>query len=123
MDEELIYLKDIVEGKDNLEPWPTWFARHEGTLSQGLTRTEFLDLRLNRIKAIPRILGRFKIAFVPSSKYDWLGGGTDRCRDCGATVDRDYWGASCPNGCFIVHAHPPPPRRLRRMRDMHGADD
>jgi hypothetical protein len=103
MNEQLVYLKTVIEGQSNIESWKDWFARNDVALEDLLSRTEYLRLKLERIKAIPQILERFGIAYVPSDKYDWLGGKADFCRDCGSPVIREGTMTRCPNGCFIMH--------------------
>jgi hypothetical protein len=110
MDDPLVYLKAIIEGVPDIEPWKTWFEKNAPYLADRLTRTDYLDLKLNRIKAIPRILEKFGIEYIYSFKYDYLGGIAGKCRDCGAEVQYSrnfflsggfFW---CPNGCFQGHA-------------------
>jgi hypothetical protein len=114
MDSQLAYLKSVIEGAPDIEPWRAWFERNDQQLQNGLKRTAYLELKLNRIKAIPAILKAHGIAFVESDRYAFLGGIAGRCRDCGATVETsrnfDKVGgmAWCPNGCFKMHVsrHP-----------------
>lgn len=104
MDEQLAYLKSVVEGWDGIEPWRSWFARNAEALALHLPRSQFLRLKLHRIKAIPEVLRAQGIPFRSSGRYDWLGGMPSVCRDCGAPVvqaDSFTW---CPNGCFRLHA-------------------
>ncbi len=103
MQEQLSYLKAVIEGAPDIEPWVRWFPRNDEVLQAGLTRTEYLHLKLERINAIPKILARFGIGFVISDRYDWLGCKQGLCRDCGArTVDSGGF-IRCPNGCFRMH--------------------
>lgn len=109
MQPQLAYLKSVIEGVPDIEPWKRWFERSDAELQRGLPRTKYLDLKLNRIKAIPAILAMHGITFAASDRYDWLGGVEGRCRDCGAMLEYDpgFHEASgemwCPNGCFIMH--------------------
>ena len=104
MERQLAYLKSVIEGEPDIEPWKVWFERNDGDLQRGLPRTRYLDLKLNRIKAIPRILTARGIEFVRSDRYAFLDDVEGRCRDCGAEVKREEYpngGRSwCPNGCF-----------------------
>ena len=84
-------------------------AVNDAELQKGLPRTRYLDLKLNRIKAIPGILAMHGIRFEASDRYAYLGGVEGRCRECGATLeysrgfDRaggEFW---CPNDCFRGH--------------------
>jgi hypothetical protein len=109
METQLAYLKSVIEGVPDVEPWKAWFDRNDAELQKGLPRTRYLDLKLNRIKAIPRILAMHGIRFEASDRYAYLGGVEGRCRECGATLeysrgfDRaggEFW---CPNDCFRGH--------------------
>ena len=100
MEPQLAYLKSVIEGVPGIEPWKAWFDRNDGELRRGLGRTRYLDLKLNRIEAIPRILSARGIEFVRSDRY------ANVCRDCSAEVRCEtypgggrYW---CTNGCFDV---------------------
>ena len=93
----------------DIEPWGTWFARNDAELQKGLRRTAYLDLKLNRITAIPAILASHGIAFEPSDRYAYLCGVEGLCRDCGAKMEYGpkfeqaggmLW---CPNGCVTGH--------------------
>src|SRR3954465_4993854 len=74
MEPQLAYLKSVVEGAPDIEPWKAWFDRNDDELQKGLPRTKYLDLKLNRIKAIPAILAMHGIGFRASDRYDYLGG-------------------------------------------------
>ena len=109
MQPQLAYLKSVIEGAADVEPWKAWFERNDEELQKGLPRTTYLDLKLNRIKAIPAILAKHGIPFQHSDRYAYLGGVEGRCRDCGATLEHGprfeesggmVW---CPNGCFTMH--------------------
>lgn len=105
MDEQLAYLKAVIEGADGIEPWRSWFERNEPALAAALNRGEFLRLKLNRIAAIPEVLRKFGVPFRPSDRYAWLAGLPGLCRDCGARLERcgpSFW---CPRGCFCLRAH------------------
>ena len=102
MQAQLAYLKSVVEGVPDVEPWREWFQKHSDALERMLSRTEFLKLKLDRIKAIPPILARFEVAFVASDRYAYLGGVPDRCRECGATLERYGSSVCCPEGCFAL---------------------
>jgi hypothetical protein len=104
MKSQLAYLKSVIEGVADIEPWMAWFERNDVHLQNLLPRTRYLDLKLNRIKAIPAILTLHGVAFVVSDRYDYLGGVEGRCRDCGAALDKAGGLISCPNGCFELHA-------------------
>jgi len=100
MEPQLAYLKSVIEGLPGIERWKAWFERNDGGLQRGLGRTRYLDLKVNRIEAIPRILTARDIKFVRSDRY------ANVCRDCFGEVRREtypggghYW---CPNGCFDV---------------------
>jgi hypothetical protein len=80
-----------------------WFPRNDEALYAGLNRLEYLHLKLERIKAIPKILERFKISFEPSSRYDWLGGVPGLCHDCGTPTKKEGGFTWCPKGCFRMH--------------------
>ena len=106
---QLTYLKSVIEGVPDIEPWLAWFACNDEQLQKGLKRTAYLNLKLHRIKAIPAILTAHGIKFVESDRHAYLGGVPGRCRDCGATVQQTagfemsggmMW---CPNGCFKMH--------------------
>ena len=104
MNEQVAYLKAVVEGAPDIEPWRRWFERNSDELSKMLSRGEYLRLKSQRIKAIPEILTRFSIAFEQSDRYEWLGGVEGLCRDCGSEVISNRAGGSyCPNGCYRLH--------------------
>lgn len=109
MDAQLTYLKSVIEGVPGIEPWKAWFDRNDAELQHGLSRSTYLNLKLNRIKAIPPILTAHGIEFVASDRYAYLGGVEGRCRDCGAELQhaprfKDAGGRIwCPNGCFQTH--------------------
>jgi hypothetical protein len=105
MDEQLDYLRAVVEGRPLPEPWRAWFARNEGVLAAHLSRGLFLRLKVTRIRAIPEVLGRFGVAFVASTRYDWLRDLPGRCRDCGVELVRRYKSVRCPRGCFYMSRH------------------
>jgi hypothetical protein len=103
MQSQLLYLKSVIEGAS------VWFSRNADSLEALLSRTEFLNLKLNRIKAVPAILDRFGISFEKSKRYEYLGGVSGRCRECGARLEYSpgfdakggfVW---CPEGCFRMH--------------------
>jgi hypothetical protein len=109
MQEQLSYLKSVIEGAPNIEPWSAWISQNTPSLEKILSRTEFLNLKLHRIKAIPAILDRFKISFEKSERYQFLGGIPGRCKECGVSLDYSpgfetkggfVW---CHNGCFRMH--------------------
>jgi hypothetical protein len=109
MEPQLAYLKSVIEGLPAIEPWKAWFERDDAELQKALPRTKYLDLKLNRIKAIPGILATHGISFKASDHYAYLGGVEGRCRDCGATLQHGprlqvaggmIW---CPNGCCRMH--------------------
>jgi len=109
MEPQLAYLKSVIEGVPDIEPWKPWFERNDAELQKGLPRTKYLDLKLNRIKAIPAILAMYGITFEASGCYAYLGGIEGRCRDCGAQIKHEprfheaggeIW---CPNDCFTLH--------------------
>jgi len=109
MESQLAYLKSVIEGVPGVEPWNAWFGRNDRELQQGLPRSKYLDLKLNRIKAIPQILALHGISFETSDRYAYLGGVDGRCRECGAELNHgprfheaggELW---CPNGCFTMH--------------------
>jgi hypothetical protein len=106
----IAYLKAVVEGQEEITPWVRWFGDNDEALQGLLTRTEYLRLKNDRIKAIPAILHRFDVEFLPSSRYEWLGGIPGHCRDCGShTVQKGKHGVGliyCPNGCFQLHGSP-----------------
>jgi hypothetical protein len=106
MQEQLAYLKAVIEGAPDIEPWVKWFARNDEALQAALTRGEYLHLKLERIKAIPKILERFGVGFVSSDRYNWLGGKEGFCRDCGARTESQGFSAWCPNGCFRLFWSP-----------------
>ena len=106
---QFAYLKSVIEGVPDIEPWKPWFERNDVDLQNLLPRTKYLDLKLNRIKAIPAILAMHGVAFEVSDRYAYLGGVAGRCRDCGAALEHgpnfDKAGGFmwCPNGCFEMH--------------------
>ena len=106
MEPQLAYLKSVIEGVPGIEPWKAWFERNDSELQRGLPRTTYLDLKLNRISAIPAILAAHGIEFVRSDRYAFLDHVEGRCRDCGAEVQREEYPNGghnwCPNGCFDV---------------------
>jgi hypothetical protein len=69
----LPYLKDLVEGKPEIENWFHWWTCHGGELTQVLRRTEFLRLKHTPISGATRILDALKIEYVPGVRYAWLG--------------------------------------------------
>src|SRR6476660_2262138 len=103
MEPQLAYLKSVIEGAPDIEPWKVWFERNDAALQRLLPRTRYLDLKLNRIKAIPAVLETHGIAFVLSDRYAYLGGVEGQCRDCGAAVEHEGAFTWCPNGCFRMH--------------------
>jgi len=103
MDDQLKYLKSVLEGQPDIEPWQEWFARNDHALQSLLTRTEYLHLKLERIKAIPEILKRFDIEYTKSDRYEWLGGKPGYCKDCGAKTESSGSFIWCPKGCFRMH--------------------
>lgn len=112
VEEQLAYLKSVVEGADDIEPWRVWFDRNAEILAKGLPRSPYLRLKLWRIEAIPEILRSFGIAFNPSDRYAWLAGKTPgRCRDCGAKIMVACGGQAvwCPEGCFQAFRRLYPP--------------
>lgn len=110
MQEQLYYLKSVIEGAPNIEPWSAWISNNAASLEKLLTRTEFLNLKLHRIKAIPPILDRFRISYEESERYQYLGGIPGRCKECGASLDYSPGFETkggfvrCRNGCFAMHA-------------------
>jgi len=101
MESQLAYLKSVIEGAPGIEPWKAWFERNDAELQRGLGRTRYLDLKINRIEAIPRILSARRIEFVRSDRY------TKGCRDCWGEVRHERYGENagrswCVNGCFDV---------------------
>ena len=103
MEEQLAYLKAVVEGADDIRPWRAWFEGNADILAAHLTPGQFLRLKLRRIEAIPEILASYNIAFSPSDRYGWLAGRPGACRDCGAEVQRRGPFVWCPQGCFRLH--------------------
>lgn len=103
MEPQLAYLKSVIEGVPDIEPWKAWFERNDADLQGLLPRTKYLDLKLNRIKAIPAILEMHGVTFAVSDRYAYLGGVEGRCRDCGATVEHTGALTWCPNECFRMH--------------------
>jgi hypothetical protein len=103
MNEQLAYLKAIVEGASDIEPWVQWFERNDVTLAQMLSRGLYLRLKQRRIAAIPEVLALFSVPFVPSERYAWLAGVEGLCRECGAKIERKAAWIWCPNGCFKMH--------------------
>lgn len=109
MEPQLAYLKSVIEGVPDVEPWTTWFDRNDVELQRGLPRTKYLDLKLNRIRAIPGILAMHGIRFESSDRYAYVGGVEGVCRECGAAVEyspgfhRAGGEFRCPNGCFTGH--------------------
>src|SRR3954466_3947219 len=104
MQPQLAYLKAVVEGAPDIEAWKAWFERNAEELQKLVGRTRFLDLKFNRIKAIPKVLDAQGISFTESDRYAYLGGVEGRCRDCGAITEHIRFGIAheirCPNGCF-----------------------
>jgi hypothetical protein len=104
METQLAYLKSVIEGVPDVEPWKAWFERNDAELQKGLPRTKYLDLKLNRIKAIPAILAMHGIRLEASDRN-----AEGRCRECGATLEhgpRFYEAGGmtwCPMGCFQMH--------------------
>jgi hypothetical protein len=45
MNEQLVYLKTVIEGQPNIESWKDWFARNDAALEDLLSRTEYLRLK------------------------------------------------------------------------------
>jgi hypothetical protein len=111
----LEHLKAVIEGVPNLPRWRDWFVANETELAKSLSRGELLRLRYYPIKEIPKVLAASGLEFRTSEYYEWLDGDSEsgRCHDCGAQLqhaiagDRWTW---CPNGCFQMEAHQPPPR-------------
>jgi hypothetical protein len=99
----LEYLKSVVEGVPGIKPWKEWFEKNDQILSESLTRSEYLHLKRERIKAIPVILDRFGIRYMASDVYEWLGGKPGYCRDCGSKIIIEGNYRRCPSGCFEVH--------------------
>ena len=64
----LEYLKSVIEGRDNLIPWSTWFAAHEDELQSLLKRGVFLRLKQNPLTEIPQILADFEVLFMAHSR-------------------------------------------------------
>jgi hypothetical protein len=87
MKSHLAYLKSVIEGVPDIEPWAKWFDRNDAELQKALPRTKYLDLKLNRIKAIPAILAMHEVTFEVSDRYAYLGGVEGQCRECGATLE------------------------------------
>jgi hypothetical protein len=104
-EEQLEYLKAVIEGRPLGEPWRAWFARNEAVLAAHLSRGLFLRLKVTRIRAIPEVLGRFGAGFAASTRYDWLGDVPGRCRDYGANLVHGYKSVRCPKGCLSLVAH------------------
>lgn len=104
MNHLLAYLKAIIEGEPDLEPWKSWFEKNDAELQALLPRTKYLALKINRIESIPAILSMHEIPFDGSDRYAYLGGIDGRCRDCGAEHQRAGSFTWCPNGCFRRHA-------------------
>lgn len=110
MEPQLAYLKSVIEGVPDIEPWKPWFERNDAELQRSLPRTKYLALKLYRIKAIPSILAASGIEFAVSDRYAFLGGVEGRCRDCGTKLEHSprFYEAGgmiwCPNGCFRLHA-------------------
>jgi hypothetical protein len=103
MEPQLAYLKSVIEGVPDIEAWKAWFERNDADLQKLLPRTKYLDLKLNRIRAIPAVLAMNGIMFEVSERYAYLGGVEGRCRDCGAAVEHAGAFTWCPNGCFRMH--------------------
>jgi hypothetical protein len=104
VNEQLAYLKMVLEGAPNIEPWRIWFAHHDSALGKPLSRGDYLRLKLHRIAAIPEILDKFGITYMPSERYAWLAGIPGQCRDCGSQIITEGNVTWCPNGCFRLHA-------------------
>jgi len=105
-----------IEGKPNLPHWRKWCEEHEPTLERSFARGRFLRLKYHPMTEIPRILEECGIKFVRSEEYEWIDDDSKsgRCRYCGSPVRRERHGDSwtwCPNGCFYLETHTPPPRR------------
>lgn len=104
MESYLAYLKSVIEGAPDIEPWKVWLERNDVLLQKLLSRTRYLDLKLNRIKAIPAILAQNGVIFELSDHYAYLAGVAGRCRDCGAAEERAGAFTWCANGCFERHS-------------------
>jgi hypothetical protein len=66
------YLKDLVEGKDEIENWYEWWARNGGKIAHILKRAEFLRMKLSPVSETERILKELQIPFQRGLRYAWL---------------------------------------------------
>jgi hypothetical protein len=69
----VLYLKDLVEGKEGIENWYQWWARNGGELAHILKRAEFIRMKHSPVSETERILGELQIPFQRGLRYAWLG--------------------------------------------------
>jgi len=67
------YFKSILEGKDDIENWYYWSARHEALIEKVLlSRMEFLRFRTAPYNWMENLLQEFEVDYVKSRRYFWL---------------------------------------------------
>ena len=111
MDERLAYLKAVIEGHPDIEPWVLWCVRNDQGLASMLSRGEYLRLKFGRIKAIPELLQKYGIPYTPSDRYDWLGGKEGWCQDCGSPqATHAEWCPQANSRMFVTYRGPGRPR-------------
>ena len=81
MNHLISYMKDVVEGRDNLVPFARWFHDHEQELQQLCSRGAYLRLKSKPIPEFKKILTEQSVSFVESSEanvpkmpkdYSWV---------------------------------------------------
>ncbi len=77
----LKYLKAIIEGESELQPWSSWFEDNKNALSSLLSRGAYLRLKHNPIQEIPNVLASHGIPFdavnrpvlpVGETDFSWI---------------------------------------------------
>lgn len=81
MDDLLAYMKSVVEGHDNLQPFATWIHENESRIQEFCSRGSFLRLKNEPISEFKRLLEEQNIPFVESTDgylptspgdYSWI---------------------------------------------------
>jgi hypothetical protein len=67
------YLRDLVEGKEGIEPWWSWLERNAELARRTLTRAQFLRLKFAPFTEAQVLLEQLGVELKPSPRYGWLG--------------------------------------------------
>ena len=124
----LTAIKAFVEGKRDLEEWPSWWRENEQLIEGKEGRTRYLKIKLYWREGACQILEHHGIRYKLNESLNW-----NRCKECGlplfhamphkttkddikefarnsnlpdkAEIEREGWlhpGIYCPNGCTEI---------------------